>query len=179
MKKLLLLMALSIFSALVSSGCGGGDSAPSGAVTSTPKTSSSLVFMVSTPHSHYARGVAIPITFTVTNTASQAADLEFGACSDFTVYVNQGTSQTWFGPIFGCGGITRSVSILPGATQTYTLPWDQTNVVDPALPGTQVAAGTYAIFAKFNPSFMNGVNLFDSGQAATFVSNPLTITIAP
>ncbi|MCW3096591.1 MAG: hypothetical protein JWL77_2209 [Chthonomonadaceae bacterium] len=174
MKKILFMLGCIVLGALVGLGCGGG-SASNGPVTSTSTTSNSLVFTVSTPHRTYARGAAIPIpiTFTVVNTGTQAANLTVGSCDDFVVLVSQGTQQVWLGPHDACVGIIRSVSIAAGATQTYNATWNQTDS-----QGNAIGAGTYILLGKFTPLTLNGAAL-NSAQAATFSSDPISINIAP
>lgn len=175
MKKVVLLLALCIIGAIGCLGCGGGNSTnnANGPVTSTPNASNSLVFTVSTPHGTYTRGAAIPLTFTVTNTGTQAANFTVGACFDFAVQIKQGTQDIWTGPTGGCGGVIRNVSIGAGATQVYSVNWDQ---LDSA--GTMVLPGAYTLVGKFTPSTLDGV-LIGASLVPTFISNPISITITP
>lgn len=55
LRKVLFVLVLSIFGALIGAGCGGGSSPSNGPVTSAPTMSGSFVFTVSTPHSYYRR----------------------------------------------------------------------------------------------------------------------------
>jgi hypothetical protein len=176
LNRLLLVLALSALTALCGLGCGGGNSSAgaNGPVTSTPTTSNGLVFTISTPQKTYTRGAAVPVTFTIANTETQAANLTFAACTEFQVQVHQGMQQIWTGPDLGCGGITRSILIEAGATKTYTVTWDQKDSVS----GSVVPPGTYTLTAKFTPAILNGTVL-ESPQLASFTSNPISITIAP
>jgi len=181
LKKLLCVLFLGIFGALMGVGCGDGTSTPSGPVISNPTTANSLVFSVSTPHGRNARGASIPFTFTVTNIGTQAVDLTYGGCHEFAVQITQGTRQTWWGPGASevCIAAPRPSSIAAGTAQTYTVTWDQRdlpNNVDQT--GTQVAPGAYTVVAKFIPVSLNGVPV-DSGQLATFTTSPISVTIAP
>ena len=169
---MLLVLALSIFGALVGFGCGNG-STSNGPVTSTPTTSDSLVFTISVPHGNYARGTVVPVTFTVFNTGAQAANFEVATCADFVVQINQGTQEVWTGPSGGCVAITHPLSIAAGATKTYNVTWNQVDSL-----GNALTTGTYTILAKLTPDTLNGISL-TGAQISTFVSNPISVTISP
>ena len=175
MRKALFVLACLVFGALAGLGCGGGNSSNSSSspVTSAPRTSNSLVFTVSTPQGRYPLGVAVPVTFTVVNTGTQAANMDIATCSDFVAQVNQGANLIWTGPSIGCVSITRSISIPAGATQTYNVTWNQTDYL-----GNARSSGTYTLLAKLTPSTLNGI-ILSSDQLANFTSNPISVTIAP
>lgn len=177
MKRALMGLVWSVLIALVvtGSGCGSGSnsSVPSGLVTSAPKTFDSLVFTVSTPHGNNTRGAAIPITFTVTNTGSQAANLTFGTCDDFAVQVKQGGQTVWTSPGSICGAIIRAGSIPPGATQTYNVTWDQKDSA-----GNAVAPGTYTVLAQLTPYTLNGAVVSADQAATNFSANPISVSIS-
>jgi len=181
LKKLRCALVLGILGALLGAGCGNGTSTPSSPVISTPTTANSLVFSASIPHGRNARGTSIPVTFTITNSGTQAANLTYGGCHEFVIQITQGTRQIWWGPgaSEACLTVPQPSSIAAGATQTYTVDWDQRdlpNNVDQT--GTQVAPGPYIIVAKFIPVSLNGIPM-DSGQLAKFATSPISVTITP
>ncbi len=63
--------------------------------------------------------------------------------------------------------------ILTWRSLVRILNWNQTNS-----QGSAVAAGTYTLLANFTPLTLNGTNL-SNAELATFVSNPISITISP
>jgi hypothetical protein len=132
------------------------------------------VFTTSTAHGTYARGAAIPITFTVTNTGTQAANFQIGSCVDYLIQVEQGAQMVWTPSVGGCGGIIRPVIIAPGSTNTYTVTWDQTD-----LQGNAAPAGTYTVLGKLTPYAFDGSDTTPVSISAKFASNPLSISVSP
>ncbi len=157
------------------SGCGGGTSSISsnGPVTSIPTTSNSLVFTLSSPHSAYTRGTAIPTTFTVANTGTQPANLVVVSCDDFVLRVRQGFQQIWTGPHDICLDMSHSVTVPAGASLSYNAYWDQRDS-----SGMVVAPGAYALWSKLTPYSLNETVL-NPAEVVGFNSASIPITITP
>ena len=175
------LLAACLWLGLGGTGCGSGSSPTSnnGPVASAVKQTGDLQFTLTTPKTTYARGEAIPFTFTVTNVGAQTASVVNQYYQFRVTTVFQGSQLIYSSPVSAATAFF-GFSLPTGASRSESASWDQKDS-----SGQQVAAGQYALSSYAPVNSVNGTiflatlphDQWFAFWQANFASNPVTITI--
>lgn len=146
------------------SGCGGGGSS----------RFSMLQFGLSSTKAVYARGEAVPLTFTVKNTGTNPVAFVFGSGSTHTFKVEQ-SGQLVFQPFFGGGAVITQISLAAGETKALSDSLTRWTQVD--MQGNQVADGQYTIRAYLVECGVDGATVTAEEAERDLAAEPALITI--
>ena len=168
-----LLLGCLMLSALLT-GCGSGDSASDGPVTTT-RTAGSLEFTLSVPKSNYTRGETVPVTLSVKNIGTVRFILEyFDAAAQFQVAKDGAIVTSFHEPTTPGGGSGRNQPLDAGSTIVYQGEW-KTDAVNSV-------AGNYSIVGNLIAEVRNGEgNIRGERILAQNVDNnasPITVIVS-
>ncbi len=144
---------------------GGGSNSSARTLTST-RSYQSLEFTL-TAKSAYARGEAVPFTFTVTNTGTATVAATIASGGPFSAVVLQGDTLVFS---FGNAGgqAIYKYEFVPGETRSKTFTWDQKDS-----ERKQVPPGKYKLRAFVYSGILDDVQVPENSLS----SEPVEVTI--
>lgn len=167
---------------VLGNGCGGGGSSTpttTGPVTSAVKQTGDLQFTMTISKSTYARGEAVPFTFTVTNVGTQPI-LVTNQLDLFRVTIISKGAQVVSGFPTANQTAFYDFKLAPGESKSESDTWDQRDDNKQQVPKGQYLLSSHVPANEINTTFLLDslpVEQWGAFWQANYASTPLTITI--
>jgi hypothetical protein len=127
---------------------------------------------LTTPKTSYARGEAIPLTFTVKNTGTTAVSTTYFTSATLTIQAMLGNQIIWYIPQ---GGFEpKPLTYAPGETKTLDTVWMEEDLNNRPAP-----SGAYIISAWIPAASVDGVMFTKEEVEANLAARPIQVTLQP